>query len=170
MLILRTVKIPIMDYPQPRHLHTFPVYMDAQAAEKVHHDNYVWSNRVNTTGVYWNVSIIDTMECLGRTIPTLGVDVFSDDKTTPGVGCGTSLPKTCTVGQGHWVTTQSCSNLTGMVGANPSTPISGTLYKCTAKDTWAKHYTPYTYPHLLRGEVATTTGTIYNGAIGTGTY
>lgn len=71
---------------------------------------------------------------------------------TEGVGCGTlsKRPSTCTVGVAYWATTQSCSDLTGMVGANPATPISGTLYKCTAPNTWTAYYTPYTYPHPLR--------------------
>lgn len=78
-----------------------------------------------------------------------------------GVGCGTlaNRPETCTTGVGYWATDQSCSDLTGMVGANPSTPISGTLYKCTDTDTWTAYYTPYTYPHPLRGvQVGQVTG------------
>jgi len=73
---------------------------------------------------------------------------------TTGVGCGTlaNLPASCTTGTAFWVTTQSCTDLTGMVGRNPSTPISGTLYKCTAPNTWTAFYTPYTYPHPLRNE------------------
>lgn len=69
-----------------------------------------------------------------------------------GVGCGTlaSRPATCTTGVGYWATDQSCSDLSGMVGASPTTPISGTLYKCTTTDTWTSYYTPYTYPHPLR--------------------
>lgn len=72
---------------------------------------------------------------------------------TSGVGCGTldNRPTTCTTGVGYWATNQKCDDLTGMVGANPSTPISGTLYKCTSTDTWTSYYTPYTYPHPLRG-------------------
>ncbi|MCK4251861.1 T9SS type A sorting domain-containing protein [candidate division WOR-3 bacterium] len=71
---------------------------------------------------------------------------------TTGVGCGTyaSRPLTCTKGVGYWATDQSCSDLTGMVGANPAFPISGTLYKCTAINTWTPYYTPFTYPHPLR--------------------
>jgi hypothetical protein len=71
---------------------------------------------------------------------------------TSGVGCGTlsARPATCTTGVAYWATAQSCSDLTGMVGLAPATPISGTLYKCTAPDTWTKYYTPYTYPHPLR--------------------
>lgn len=71
---------------------------------------------------------------------------------TVGVGCGTlaSRPATCTTGVGYWATNQSCSDLTGMVGKNPATPISGTLYKCTSPNIWTPYYTPYTYPHPLR--------------------
>ena len=72
---------------------------------------------------------------------------------TSGVGCGTiaSRPTTCTVGVAYWATNQSCTNITGMVGKNPSTPITGTLYKCNASRQWETYYTPYTYPHPLRG-------------------
>lgn len=71
---------------------------------------------------------------------------------TTGTGCGAlaSRPATCTTGVGYWATDQSCSSLTDRVGVAPSTPISGTLYKCTATDTWTSYFTPYTYPHPLR--------------------
>jgi len=80
---------------------------------------------------------------------------------TSGVGCGTlaNRPGTCTTGVGYWATDQSCATLTDYVGVNPTTPISGTLYKCTATDTWTAAYTPYTYPHPLRGEADTTAPT-----------
>ena len=73
---------------------------------------------------------------------------------TSGVGCGTlaNRPATCTTGVGYWATDQSCMDMTDMVGANPETPISGTLYKCTATNTWTSYYTPYEYPHPLRTE------------------
>ena len=55
---------------------------------------------------------------------------------TAGVGVGllSSLPATCTLGVGYWATD------------------TRTLFKCTAPDTWEAYYTPYTYPHPLRGE------------------
>lgn len=68
-----------------------------------------------------------------------------------GIGCGTlaNRPTSCTTGTGYWATTQSCSDLTGMVGANPASPIAGTLYRCTAGNVWQPYYTPLSYPHPL---------------------
>jgi len=80
---------------------------------------------------------------------------------TTGVGCGTRAqrPGTCTAGVAYWETDQSCSTLTDYTGASPTTPIAGTLYKCTATNTWTAYYTPYTYPHPLRGETDETAPT-----------
>ena len=57
---------------------------------------------------------------------------------------------TCTTGVGYWATPQSTTDLAGMTGVNPAMPISGTLYKCTAPNTWTAFYTPLAYPHPLR--------------------
>ena len=71
---------------------------------------------------------------------------------TTGVGCGPldNRPTSCTTGTAYWATNQSCSDLTGMVGVNPATPIDGTLYKCTSTNEWTVFYAPLTYPHPLR--------------------
>ena len=71
---------------------------------------------------------------------------------TSGIGAGTlaNRPASCTKGVAYWATNQSTSDLTGKVGNNPQMPITGTLYKCTAPNTWTAYYTPYTYPHPLR--------------------
>ncbi|RPI97916.1 MAG: hypothetical protein EHM32_00530, partial [Spirochaetales bacterium] len=78
---------------------------------------------------------------------------------TVGVGWGTlaNRPTTCTVGVGYWATNQSTTNLSGMVGKNPTTPILGTLYVCTATNVWTAFYTPYTYPHPMRKTALTVT-------------
>jgi len=68
-----------------------------------------------------------------------------------GIGCGTlaNRPTTCKVGVAYWATNQSCFNLSGMVGASHTDVITGTLYRCSATNTWAVHYQPYNYPHPL---------------------
>lgn len=109
---------------------------------------------------------------LGRNVALENYDVWNENASfdgTAGVGCGTlaARPATCTTGVGYWATDQSCSDLTGLVGVDPATPIAGTLYKCTATDTWTAYYQPYTYPHPLRGEA--TTHTVTSSKTGAGT-
>lgn len=75
---------------------------------------------------------------------------------TRGVGCGalSQRPRSCTVGAGYWATPQSCSDLSGRIGAGHTATISGTLYRCTAANVWSVHFAPYTYPHPLAGTPA----------------
>ncbi len=118
-------------------------------------DTYYWLNRKNLTGAFNTVTLGEQVN--GH--PTENADYFIGTNSfdgTVGVGYGilASRPVTCATGVGYWATTQSCMDLTGMVGVAPSAPISGTLYKCTATNTWTAYYAPYTYPHPLRGEGA----------------
>lgn len=114
---------------------------------------YLWSNRLSETGRLMEDYVSGNV--CGTVVENETFFMHNESfDGTEGVGCGTlaSRPATCTTGVGYWATDQSCRDLTGMVGASPSTPISGTLYKCTSTDTWEAYYTPYTYPHPLRGD------------------
>jgi hypothetical protein len=63
---------------------------------------------------------------------------------TTGTGYGTlaNRPTSCTTGVGYWATDQGNWNSSGVGG-------QGQLFTCTSTNTWALHYTPYTYPHPL---------------------
>lgn len=101
------------------------------------------------------------------TVETVGTD--------SGVGCGAlgDRPATCTQGSAYFATDQSCSDIsaiTGAVGrvggrASTDTKVIGTLYICGASNwTDATTYTPYTYPHPLRG-TGKATATIGSGSV-----
>jgi len=70
-----------------------------------------------------------------------------------GIGCGSTAPTgTCTTGVGYWVTSYSpCSTPPATMADMKTYTQSGRFYKCTATNTWTSYFTPYTYPHPLRG-------------------
>jgi len=127
-------------------------------------DTHVWNNIANGSRIAITKNVDYCASAIGSPYTiTADRDYFNDNvytfNGTSGVGCGTlaNRPTTCTKGVGYWATNQSCSNLAGMVGAYPQTPISGTLYKCTETNTWTAYYTPYTYPHPYRLQTASYT-------------
>jgi len=125
-------------------------------------DSYYWGNKKNSATP---VKFLISMDYYNRSQDIVNAPaVLVENLThwqqaesfdgTSGIGCGTSSarPIKCTAGVAYWETNQSCTNLAGMTGANPTSPISGTLYKCTTTNTWTQAYIPYKYPHPLRVE------------------
>ena len=116
------------------------------------YNSYYFNNRVNTTG---DLIELDINETVGD-IPLANRDIWNqtdwESDGSAGVGCGASRPATCTTGAAYWETSQgNCSDLDGYTGVS-ATKIEGTLYRCSSTNTWTAYYTPYTYPHPLRGE------------------
>jgi len=76
---------------------------------------------------------------------------------TSGTGWGTlaNRPTTCTLGVAYFATDQGSWNTST---SNPygvqQNGADGVLYKCTAPNTWTPYYTPYTYPHPLQRDGA----------------
>lgn len=123
-------------------------------------NTYIWGSRLNDTGALFNISESNHV----GDIPLVNRDYFeasswneSGGAVTAGVGCGTvsamDAITTCSEGVGFWATDQSCSSVAGMVGRNPATPLSGTLYVCDDSNNWVEFYTPLTYPHPLRSGI-----------------
>jgi len=103
------------------------------------------------------------ISCVGiEDYPAVDWSLFDYESSfdgSTGAGCGTSgsRPATCSERVGYWQTTQdNCADITGYVGDIVNNPtrsdISGTMYVCGDSNDWAEWWTPYTYPHPLRGE------------------
>lgn len=80
---------------------------------------------------------------------------------TIGMGFGTlaNRPTTCTTG-----TEAADSGLVGVGYFATDDGAQGTLYRCSATNTWTAHYTPYTYPHPLQGAASSSPSKSGGGA------
>jgi hypothetical protein len=132
---------------------------------------YFFKNR-NTSGTLVEVSIesgglidshlLEDRDWFEAVSASAQSSSYSPFNGTTGVGHGTlaNRPSTCTTfaaasphsavagksGVGYWATDAG-----GNWNTSNGTSDDGALYVCTATNTWTLYYTPYTYPHPLRG-------------------
>jgi hypothetical protein len=110
---------------------------------------YEWSNTFVAVPGWGNDGSVPVIGAAPgtRIVENRDVYVYTTSFTgATGTGSGTlaARPATCTAGVAYWAT-DSGGNWNTVNG----TPNDGALYKCTATNTWALYYTPYTYPHPL---------------------
>ncbi len=96
---------------------------------------------VNSSGAA--TRILANRDYFGEVSQSAQTSSTSPFNGTSGTGYGTlaNRPTTCTTGVGYWATNTGTWNT--------YSSQQGTLYICTATNTWTVGYTPYTYPHPL---------------------
>jgi hypothetical protein len=102
-------------------------------------DAYVWNNTLNGNEIAASLQNYTCDEVfLQHNRDYWNYTASFNGSSGMGTGLLAGRPANCTVGVGYFATD---------VGDQ------GTLYRCTATNTWTAYYTPYTYPHpLVSGE------------------
>ena len=100
---------------------------------------YWWNNTTSNSKWNWTNEDVASGMIVEKTDYWADTQSGSTSATTYWAsGEATSKPATCTTQDVYWATDTS------------------KLYRCTSTNTWTEVYTPYTYPHPLRGEEVTT--------------
>jgi len=112
---------------------------------------YGWNNRFTDTG-----GIVNLVAEATTTFVAPNRDIFTEPASfngTVGVGFGllANRPTTCTHSNPTFPTLAGDGTHGGVGYFATNVGTLGTLYNCSATNTWAVNYTPYTYPHPLVG-------------------
>jgi len=112
---------------------------------------YQWLNKEDSTNLKFDTRFygaeIRPNEHYFDYDPSLTFDgSIAANRSSVGVGPVANRPSTCATNAAYWATDE------GNWDTTSSSP-SGRLYRCTATNTWALYYTPYTYPHPLQGPI-----------------
>ena len=108
-----------------------------------------WPNQLLEPIYGWNNKVNGSPANVSSSFPTLqeNRDYYNETVSfngTVGIGVGplANRPKTCTPGVAYWATDE------GEWDSTHEGP-DGQLFVCTAPNSWAFYYKPYTYPHPL---------------------
>ena len=127
---------------------------------------YVWANIVTGTGNYWNQVDAATQENRDYFLELPNAsEPGATFNGTAGIGHGTLTPTTASAYTGA----PNCSSSTYPGPGYWQTSAPGTLWVCTALNTWSNtYYTAFTYPHpLVNGGAPATQPTTPPGQTGT---
>ncbi|MGV0961817.1 MAG: hypothetical protein ACOYB1_18485 [Limnohabitans sp.] len=122
-------------------------------------NTYVFNNPYNSANQTYYIDIDDCARFVPSEAITENTHFWNyntntlNGSTQKGINCGSPVPSSpCSTGDGYWQTTASpCSTPPATLADMKTYTQAGKLWKCTAPDTWTEYYTPYTYPHPLRG-------------------
>jgi len=136
---------------------------------------YTWQNTINSNQITWVANDVGLGNIYKNNRDFYQYTASFNGTSGMGVGTIANRPSTCNPdptgdyttgglpprGVGYWATDEGEWN-SNQAGAD------GRLYVCTATNTWALFYTPYTYPHPLQGVAVALSVGISGGVRGSG--
>lgn len=125
-------------------------------------NTYVFNNIANGTLIDMTIGLDFCSDYVSGSPYTIteNVDYYNYDDAfdgTIGIGIGTlgERPATCTEGVGYYATDwPTPTSVPTDMDSIKDFCQEATFYKATGENIWTEHYTPYTYPHPLRGEAS----------------
>jgi hypothetical protein len=136
----------VNDFPNVLNNSTGTIAWPNQPVEPIYQWLDTWNTPPTWGGVKWANNDPETVSARDYYLGTGTTSV------TGGVGSGTlaQRPASCAKGEAFWATDQGSwnSSTTNPQGVQFN-GADGTLYNCTATNTWGAYYVPYTYPHPL---------------------